>query len=302
MGDAKRRKQVDPTFGKPWWQKKSIHIQLETEPDYSSFVDLYLSQGTAGLTSAILDWLVQTEQVYQGEPPAALLNRLNQIAMTVYDMASKQTQTLASQDLKLAAFTLKVPMEPEDFSGYQPVMNNRELATEAMRLINTGFFDTAITFLINKDGDAVGTLRKHGIVLYMGTNNNLEIIDAACALVTWKPFEVTTYAGENRNSLNSLIEKTFRPLAEKIQKFRIEQKGANKFPCLSLLCLIENKTDGAVCEFRKHYTAQGGTQLIIPGFSSTTNNVVAVYPAMNVLGLTRSIPAIRGFSQKSSDS
>lgn len=302
MGEAKRRRQLDPNFGKPWWQKNNTHVQLDVEPDYSHLVDLYLSQGTAGLTPAILDWLIETGQIYQGEHPTALINRVNYIGMTVYDIASKQTQTLASKDLKLGSFTLKVPIEPDDFGDYQPVLNNRELATEAMRLINTGFFDAAITFLINKYGDAIGTLRKYGIFLYMGTNSDLEIIDAACGLVNWKPLEVTTYAGEPRNSLNTLIEKTFRPQAHKIQKFRVEQKGANKFPCLSLLCLIENKAGMTVCEFRKHYTAQGGTQLIIPGFSSTAENIVTSYPAMDILGKPRNIPVIRGFSQKWSKS
>jgi hypothetical protein len=295
MGEAKRRKQHEPNYGKSEWQKNSKHIQLEVEPDYSSLVDLYLSQGTAGLLPAIFDWLLQTEQIYHGEPPSDLLNRANQVAMTVYEMASKQAHTLASQDLKLAEFSLKLPLEPDDFGGYQPVINNLELATEAMRLINTGFFDPAITFLINRDGDTVGSLRKHGVVLYMGTNNNLEIIDAACALVTWKPFEVSIYAGEQRNSLNKLIEKTFSPLAGKIQTFRIEQKGANRFPCLSLLCLAENRATGTVCEFRRHYTAQGGNQLIIPGYSSGGNNSFSVYPKMNVLGKPTKIPDIRGF-------
>ncbi|MFM6396135.1 hypothetical protein [Planktothrix sp.] len=299
MGKSKRRKQHNPNYGKSIWQKNGKHIQLEVEPDYSSLVDLYLSQGTAGLLPVIFDWLLQTEQIYHGERPSDLVNRANQVAMTVYEMASKQSQTLASQDLKLAEFTLKIPLTPDDFGGYQPVRNNLGLATEAMRLINTGFFDPAITFLINRDGDAVSSLRKHGVVLYIGTNNGLEIIDAACGLVTWKPFEVSIYAGEQRNSLNKLIEKTFSPLADKIQTFRIEQKGANRFPCLSLLCLAENKASGAVCEFRRHYTAQGGNQLIIPGFSSKIENIFSVSPSKkDVLGKPINIPTIRGFNPK----
>ncbi len=204
MGEAKRRKQLDPSYGKPWWQQECTHIKLETEPDYTHLVNLYLFQGTAGLTSAIFDWLVETKQIYHGETPSALLSRINQVSMTVYNIASKQVQSLTSHDPKLAAFMLKFPLQPEDFQGYQSVLSNRELATEAMRLINTGFFDGAITFLLNKEGDAVATLRKHGIVLYMGTNNDFEIIDAACALVTWKPFVVSVYAVLGRDIVKGL--------------------------------------------------------------------------------------------------
>jgi superfamily I DNA/RNA helicase len=196
---------------------------------------------------------------------------------------------------KLASFSLKVPFEPDDFGSYMPVLSNRELASEAMRLINTGFFNTAISMLINSGGDVVQTLKKHGIVLYMGTNINLEIIDAACALVTWKPFKVVNYAGEYRNSLNSLIEKIFSPLADRIQNYRIQQKEANKYPCLSLLCLIENIDDNTKCEFRRHFTAaQGGAQLIIPGFTNQTQEVSFGCP-LDILGNPHNIPTIRGF-------
>ncbi|MGI0496367.1 hypothetical protein [Limnospira platensis] len=300
MSKSKRRNQQGPSFGfgKPKWQKDSKDFELEVEPDYPSLVDLYLSEGTAGLMPAILDWLVESGQIYHEEPTSALLNRVNQVSMTVYDIASKQAQNLASRDLKLAEFTLKIPMEPDDFISYLPVQKNRLLATEAMRLINTGFFDSAITFLINVEGDAVQTLRKYGVILYMGTNSNYEIIDAACALASWKPFEVFTYAGEQRSSLNPIIFKTFSPLINQIQNFRIQQKGANKFPCLSLLTLVENKASGAICEFRKHYTAQGGNQLIIPGYSSGGNNSFSIYTKMNVLGKPAKIPDIRGFNHK----
>lgn len=298
MGEAKRRKQLDPSFGKNWWQKENTDSFLEVDPDYQNLTNLYLSQGVAALTSTILDWLIQSSQICEGETPSTVLNRVNQIAMTVYEMASKQSKILTSHDLKLASFTLKIPFKPDDFGSYAPVMNNRGLATEAMRLINTGFFDAAITALINREGDAVGILRKYGIVLYMGTNSALEIIDAACGLVTWKPFEVVAYAGEQRDSLNGLIQNTFRPLADKIQKYRTEQKGADRFPCLSLLCLIENKVGGAICEFRKHFTSQSSGQLVIPGYSSDMHGAgaVAVHPPMNILGSPRDIPTIRGFN------
>lgn len=298
MGEAKRRKQLDSNFGLNWWQKENTDSSLEVDPDYQNFTDLYLSQGGAALTSAIFDWLNQNSQIYKGDTSSTVLNHVNQIAMTVYEMASKQVKTLASYDLKLTSFNLKLPFEPDDFGSYAPVANNRGLATEAMRLINTGYFDTAITMLINREGDAVGTLRKHGIVLYMGTNSDLEIIDAACGLVAWKPFEVVAYGGEQRDSLNGLIQKTFRHLADKIQKYRIEQKGADRFPCLSLLCLIENKVCGATCEFRKHFTAQSGGQLVIPGFSSGMHGGVAVHPPVNILGSPRGIPTIRGFNPR----
>lgn len=271
---------------------------LETEPDYQNFVDIYLSQGVASLTSAIFNWLAESSQLYELDSPSILINRVNQIGIKVYEIASKQSTNLASHDLKLASFTLKIPFETEDFGSYLPVTNNRELAREAMCLINTGFFDASITLLLNREGDGVGPLRKNGIVLYMGTNSNLEIIDAACGLIMWKPFAVNGYAGEQRDSLDGLIEKTFRPLVEKIQKYRFEQKGANKFPCLSLICLIENKAGGTICEFRKHFTAQSGDQLTIPGFSNGMHGVVSFHPPMNILGSPRNIPTIRGFSSR----
>jgi hypothetical protein len=306
MGEAKRRQKFDPNFGKAASDAENKHeIELKIKPDYTIFVEIFLNQGSSALIEAIFAWLGETGQIYEGEKVPTLLNCVNTIAETVYELASKQSKNLASKDLKMASFTLNVPLEPDDmgFVSYLPVVKNKDLAREAMCLINTGFFDTAITCLINKYGDAVGTLRKYGVVLYMGTNSNLEIIDAACALVTWKPFEVVTYAGEERNSLNGVIEKTFHPLAEKIQNFRIEQKNADKFPCLSLLCLIENKANGSISEFRKHYTAQSGGQLVIQGFSSksqagfkTTSDGLKTIPSMKVLGSPRNIPSIGGFS------
>lgn len=300
MGESKRRKEIDPNYG-----KAPSDIELKINPDYTRLVEIFLNQGSSALIEEIFAWLGKTGQIHEGEKVPSILNCVNQITRTVYELASKESKTLASTDLKLASFTLKVPVELEDFGSYLPVVNNQDLAREAMCLINTRFFDPAITCLINKYGDAVGTLRKHGVVLYMGTNSNLEIIDAACALVTWKPFEVVTYAGEERNSLNGVIEKTFRPLAENIQSFRISQKGADRFPCLSLLCLIENKATGAISEFRKHYTAQSGGQLIISGFNSNsqggfkiTSDGFKVIPSMKILGSPRNIPSIRGFSSE----
>ena len=216
--------------------------------------------------------------------------------MTVFDMASKQSKTLISHDLKIASFTLKVPFKPQDYYSYQPVQSNLELAEEGMSLINTGLFDKAITQLINIKGDAITTLRQNAIILYMGANIELEIFDAACTLATWKPFKIVQYVGEQRNSLSSLIEKTFNPLANEIQDFRIKQKGADKFPCLSLLCIVENKVTGAICEFRRHFTAQSGGQLIIPGFSERIEDVIIAPRSMDVAGKPKNIPSIRGFT------
>lgn len=298
MGEAKRRKDLDPNFGKPGSFRSDQEFRLEVEPDYPYFIDVYLSEGSSGLICAIQEWLLETDQIHSNEPPFALTSRLNQVSMTVYSMAAKQVQSLASQSPKLAEFTLKIPMEPEDFGRYAPVQNNVALATEAMRLINSGYFNNAITFLINSDGDAVKTMRNHVVILYMGTNAALEIIDAACALVKLTPFNIVTYAGEQRDSITGLITKTFSPLANKIHNFRINNKGADKFPCLSLLSMIENKSTGASCEFRKHYTAQGGNQLVIPGYSAGNQGISFHYPPMDVLGKPSNIPVIRGFDDK----
>jgi hypothetical protein len=130
----------------------------------------------------------------------------------------------------------------------------------------------------------------------MGVNSDLEICDAACSLAKWKPFRVVQYIGEQRNNLDALIKKTFEPLASKIQDFRIKQKRADKFPCLSLLCIVENKITGSICEFRRHYTAQSGGQLIIPGLSDGTDGVSFVSTPMNVIGKPKKIPFIRGFT------
>jgi len=295
MGEAKRRQKLDPNYGKQEWQREDTQQVLEIEPDYQDLVDLYLEQGVAGLAARLFDWLLESGQVYEKDSPLSVLSRVNQIGMTVCEMASKQSKNLSSYEFKLASFTIKVPFLIEDFGTYMPVVNNQELALQAMRLVNSGFFDTAITMLINFQGDSVRTLRNHGIVLYMGTDSDLDIIDAACGLVTWQPPKVVTYVGEQRNSLTGLIENTFRPLVERIQKYRIEQKAANKFPCLSLLCLIEDKANGSICEFRKHFSAQGGNQLIISGFSSSTNTGIPLNAPLHILGSPSNIPNIRGF-------
>jgi hypothetical protein len=158
--------------------------KLKLEPDYDMLVDLYLDKGVAGLMPCVIDWLKYTGQIYSGESSSDLQNRINQVSMTVYSIASKRIQNFASHNIQIASFTLDIPFEPQDYGNYKPVQSNLELAREAMCLINTGFFDGAITYLLNKEGDAVSTLRKCGVVLYMGTNNDLEIIDAACALTT----------------------------------------------------------------------------------------------------------------------
>lgn len=274
----------------------NVEVFTRPEPNYQKLVELYPSKGVDALNLAISDWLQQNTldtkvDIYHH------INNLNQIAMTVYEMASKQSQNLASHDPKLCTFTLKVPFEPIDYYSYPPVQNNLPLAQEGMSLINTGFFDKPITDLINSEGDAVSTLRRHAVVIYMGTNNKLEIFDAACAIITLQPLKVVRYVGEQRNSLTSVIEKTFKPLVEKIITFRKTQKGADKFPCLSLLCIVQNKVDGKICEFRRHFTAQSGGQLIIPGFSSGQDDVVHVPTPMDVAGQPRNIPVIRGFKE-----
>jgi hypothetical protein len=269
-------------------------FSLSCNPDYEELTDLYLSKGLAPLQSAIFDWLTENNLI--DKDPSDSLSYFNQISMTVLDIASKTSKSLATHDLKVATFTLKVPFELQDYYSYPPVQSQKELAIEAMRLINTGFFDRAITELINIERDSIKNLRQNGIILYMATNNELEICDAACALAKWKPFRVVHYIGEQRNNLDLLIEKTFEPLASKIQDFRIKQKRADKFPCLSMLCIVENKITGSLCEFRRHYTAQSGGQLIIPGFSDGNDGVVSVFMPMDTLGQPRKIPSIRGFN------
>jgi|GEM_PF-3095356 len=201
---------------------------------------------------------------------------------------------------KRGKFNLLVPSQPSDYGTYSPVRDNPELALEGMRLFNTGFFDEAITELINSESGAVSNLKKYVVLIYMGTNKNYEIIDAACSLVRLKPFQVIEYVGEQRHSLDTRIEDIFKPLSSKIEDFRIVQKGADKYPCLTLLFFVENETNQNFCEFRKHYTAQGGSQLIIPGFSSETQSVYAG-PPLNVLGKPLNIPTIRGFKQNEVD-
>ena len=222
------------------------------------------------------------------------LDRLNKIGETVYVLASKHSKTLSSKELKQGIFNLCLPAEPSDYGSYPSVYNNPELALEGMRLFNTGFFNKAISELINSDNNVVATLRNHVVLLYMATNEKYEIIDAACSLVRLKPFEVIKYVGEQRHSLNAGVEKTLKPLASKIEDFRISRKGADKYPCLTLLFFIENKVNQKICEFRKHYTAQGGSQLIIPGFSSQPQGVYAGSP-LNILGKPLNIPTIRGY-------
>jgi hypothetical protein len=273
---------------------KNLGLYPTPQPNYEELTELYLSKGVAALNSSILVWL--DENHLSDKNPFIQGSYLNQISRTVFEMASKYSKTLASHHSKNAIFKLKFPFEPTDYPLHKPVKTHLPLANEGMALINTGFFNTAITELINSEKDAIKTVKQNGIVLYMGINDKLEIFDAACVLVTWKPFEIVKFAGEQRNSLNSVIKKTFQPLADRIQDFRVKQKQSDKFPCLSLLCMIENKVTGDVCEFRRHFTAQSGGQLIIPGFSDGTDSTDIVCPPMEILGSPRNIPAIRGFN------
>jgi hypothetical protein len=273
---------------------KNCGLYPTPQPNYEELTELYLSKGVAALNSSILVWL--NENYLSDNNPLIQGSYLNQISRTVFEMAAKKSQVLASHNPKTAIFTLKFPFEPIDYSLHKPVQTHLSLANEGMALINTGFFNKAITELINSEKDAIKTLRGNGIVLYMGINDKLEIFDTACALVTWKPFEIVKFVGEQRNSLNSVIKKTFQPIVDKIQDFRVNQKQSDKFPCLSLLCMIENKVTGDICEFRRHFTAQSGGQLIIPGFSDGIDSTVIVSPPMEILGSPKNIPAIRGFN------
>jgi hypothetical protein len=289
MGEAKRRKNASPTEGKNM-----------SEPDYQPLVDEYLKYGSSHLIVKIKEWLEANDPshiAYQNIDGKLVpnLDRENKIAETVYVLASKKSKILSSKEPKRGKFNLSVPSEPDDFGTYAPVRDNPQLALEGMRLFNTRFFDKAITELINSDGDVVSTLRKQVVLIYMGTNENYDIIDAACSLVRLKPFQIVKYVGEQRNSLDTKLEKVFKPLASKIEDFRITQKGADKYPCLTLLFFIENKTSQKFCEFRKHYTAQGGSQLTIPGFSSEMQGVYFGSP-LNILGNPLNIPTIRGFN------
>jgi hypothetical protein len=126
---------------------KTQSSDLPCNPDYEELADLYLSKGIAPLQSAIGDWLQKNSLIDQD--PSDNLSYFNQISMTVFDIASKKSNTLASRDLKKATFTIKIPFELQDYYSYQPVQSQIELAKEAMALINTGFFDKAITELIN---------------------------------------------------------------------------------------------------------------------------------------------------------
>jgi hypothetical protein len=170
MGEAKRRKQSDPNYGKPIWQHENRDLPpLVTSPDYEHLIDLYLKEEPERVLSEVFDWLLSNGKVY-GENSFNALQYTDQIIRTVYELAAKRANTLRKIDLKLASFNLNVPFELSDYGSYEPVINNRRIAEEAMRLLNTGFFDTPITMLINLHSDAVGTLRNYGIVLYMGTN------------------------------------------------------------------------------------------------------------------------------------
>lgn len=310
MGEAKRRKKLDPNYyGKSTPNSNNYAIPAEgeniAEPDYLPLVNAYLKYGSSHLNLKIREWLEDNDPsyiAYQNIEGKLVpnLDRVNKIAETVYTLASKQSKIMSSKDPKRGRFNLSVPSEPDDYGTYAPVRDNPELALEGMRLFNTGFFDKAITELINSDGDVVSTLRKHVVLIYMGTNENYQIIDAACSLVRLKPFQVVKYVGEQRHSLDTSFEKVFKPLAAKIEDFRITQKGADKFPCLTLLFFIENKTNLKFCEFRKHYTAQGGSQLTIPGFSSERQGLY-VGPPLNILGNPLNIPTIRGFNPNEED-
>jgi hypothetical protein len=303
MGEAKRRKKLDPNYGKPTPQDDSVGVNGETlaQPDYQALVDEYLKHGSAHLIAKVQEWMEKNDPphvAYQNIDGKLVinLNRLNKIGETVYILASKHSKTLSSKEPKHGRFNLRIPAEPGDYGNYFPVRNNPELALEGMRLFNTGFFDKAVTELINSDNDVISTLRNNVVLIYMGTNENYEIIDTACGLVKLKPFQVIKYVGEQRHSIDTRIEKAFKPLASDIENFRIYQKGADKYPCLTLLFFIENKANQKFCEFRKHYTAQGGSQLSIPGFSEQTGGVYAGHP-LNILGNPLNIPTIRGFLQ-----
>lgn len=273
--------------------EKASDSKTTLSPDYEQLTDLYLSEGVSPLQSAIFEWIREHDPSYTNDENSS--EEFDQIATTVLDIASKKSKTLASQDPKQANFELKVPFEPSDYSSYRPVQSNLTLARKAMVLINSGFFDNAINELINFEQDSVRILRRHGLVLYMGTNSDGEIFDTACALATWKPFQVTQYVGEERHSLNTIIESTFRDLSPEIQNFRVNVKRADKFPCLTLMCLIENKSTGDVCEFRRHFTAQSGNQLTIPGFSVGNTGVDIVSIPMDIVGSPQHKPGIRGF-------
>ncbi|WP_016948711.1 hypothetical protein [Anabaena sp. PCC 7108] len=304
MGEAKRRKKLDPNYGKSIPQNKSAGVDEEalSQPDYQALVDEYLKHGSAHVISKIQEWMQENDpphlayKILEDKKVVPNLDRLNKIAETVYVLASKQSKTLSSKAPKQGTFNLRIPAEPSDYGTYPPVHNNPELALEGMRLFNTGFFNKPITELINSNNDVVATLRKYVVIVYMGTNENYEIIDAACSLASLKPFEVIKYLGEQRHSLDAKFEKTFKPLASSIENFRISQKGADKYPCLTLLFFIENKINHKICEFRKHYTAQGGDQLVIPGFSSQPQGVYAGAP-LDILGTPLNIPTIRGYEQ-----
>lgn len=273
--------------------EKASDSQTVPSPDYEQLSDLYLSEGLVPLQSFIFEWIREHDSSYISDEDSS--EEFNQIATTVLDIASKKSKNLASQDLKKASFELKVPFEPSDYSSYRPVQSNLALARKAMVLINSGFFDNAINELINFEQDSVKTLRKYGLVLYMGTNNDGEVFDTACALAMWKPFQVAQYAGEDRHSLNTIIESTFRDLSTEIQSFRMNVKRADKFPCLTLMCIIENKSTGEVCEFRRHFTAQSGNQLTMPGLSTGNAGVDIVSSPMNTIGSPQHKPGIRGF-------
>ncbi len=305
MGEAKRRKKLDPNYRKSTPNSNNDAIPTEgeilAEPDYKSFVDEYLKYGSSHLIVKIQEWMEDNDPphiAYQNIDGKLFpnLDRLNKITETVSVLTSKQLKILSSKDLKEGRFNLRVPSLPSDYARYAPVRDHPELALEGMHLFNTGFFDKAITELINSDGDVVSTLRKHVVLIYMGTNENYKIIDAACSLVRLKPFQMVKYVGEQRHSLDTRFENVFKPLVSRIEDFRITQKGANKYPCLTLLFFIENKTSRKFCEFRQHYTAQGGSQLTIPGFNSQTQDV-SVCPPLNILGNPLNIPSIRGFKQ-----
>ncbi|MEI6829365.1 MAG: hypothetical protein WCK64_05865 [Synechococcaceae cyanobacterium ELA445] len=239
MGEAKRRKQQDPNYGKSAKSKNAKPEEVEglTEDDYQFLVNEYLENGPLELAASIMGWMVKHDPphlAYQTVDGKVLpnLDRLNKIEETVYILASKHSKVFSSKDLKRGEFKLRTPLDPDYFASHAPVRDNPELALEGMLLVNTGFFDKAITDLINTDGDSIGTLRNHVVVIYMGTNEEYEIIDAACSLASLKPFQIVKYAGEQRNSLDSKLERIFSPLTTKIDNFRVQKKGADKVPVL----------------------------------------------------------------------
>ncbi len=304
MGEARRRRINDPNYGKRPSDTKADEDPFDTNglavPDYQSLVEEYLQHGASHLAQLVRDWIEENDPphiaygTFEGKTVTNLA-RLNQISETVYVLASQYSKALSSVNPQRGKFKLLSACEPGYWQTYPSVQKSPELALEGLRLYNTCFFDEPITDLINCDGDVVATLRKNVVVLYMAMSAQYEVIDAACALAHLLPFQVTRYAGEQRRSLDIRIEKVFKPIAPRIDEFRVKHKGADRFPCLTILFFIESKVSGKVCEFRIHYTAHGGSHLVIPGFSCQSDGDEH-YTPMDILGPPLAIPEIRGYS------